>query len=308
MKKKVLTSIIAFFALALVACSPAQEGESSASNSSSSSVSSQSTTSKHQHTYNEDVWEKDEKQHWHPATCEHTDSKGSAGAHQFEDVPNSGTPATCDQPGSKEQRCKVCGYTKTVVVKAEHDFQDVTPAHEKGEGEVTETIQKCSRDNTYKIGWDAQDANKTSSNFNSEGKWSSGGYAQYKFYSPIALKARLYVKMANRGDDAPYDRETKSGNQSVWYDFYNGGWKYTVTVNTDTTIDQDKQDPIDVNGQSIGMDELLYSDFLEEGQDLLVAPWFEFDVAEGQNTIRIARNKGYSVSAKEFYVIGSLVA
>ena len=118
----------------------------------------------------------------------------------------------------------------------------------------------------------------------------------------------MYVKMADRGDDAPYDRETKTGNQSLWYDYYNGGWKYTVTFNTDTTIDQADQDPIQVGNEAIAMDEIMYSDFKEPGEELLVAPWFEFNVPQGQNTIRIARNKGYSVSAKAFYIVGNPVA
>lgn len=293
-----------FLALSLTACGASNNGEKPSNPSSSAPAA-------HTHTFDETTWANNETQHWHPATCEHTSQKKDAAAHTFEtfsDADHVNKEATCSEPGVKHEKCSVCNYIKTTELKAEHDFQDVTPAHEKGEGEVTETIKKCSRDDTYQIAWNAQDSAKSSNNFDSDGKWSSGGYAEYKFYSPSMLKARLYVKVANRGDDAPYDRENKTGNQSLWYDYYNGGWKYTVTLNTDTTINQDNQDPIQVGDQTYGMDEIMYSDFLEPGESLLVAPWFEFNVNEGQNTIRIARNKGYSVSAKEFYVVGVPVA
>ena len=312
MKKKLLTSVTVFLALALTACNlgpKSEPAEESKQEEAPSSEPISKTVSKHVHTYNEDVWEKNETQHWHPATCEHTDSKGSAAAHDFQEVPNAGTPATCSQPGSKIMKCTVCGYEKTVVVKADHDFQAATTTHEQATGEVTETIQKCSRDDTYKISWDAQDAAKTaSSGFDSAGKFKAkGDYASYTFYSPKALSARLYLKIANRSSssDSPYDRSSKSGNQSIWFDYYNGpDWKYEIKVN-DVVIDQNEQGAITVGDEEVAMKELMYQDFLESGADTLVAPWIELSVIEGLNTIRIERTQGYSVSVKEFYVIGA---
>ena len=300
MKKKLLSSLVAFFALSIVACSSATNNNE------------ESTSAKHEHTFNVEVWEKNETQHWHPATCEHTTIKGDAAAHTFEEVAGAGQEATCSTPGYKIMKCTVCQYEKRIELTAEHDFQAVTPAHEQGTGEVAETIEKCSRDNTYRITWDAQDANKEkSSGFSSSGKFNAKqDYVKYTFYSPFAIKARLYVKIANRSgsNDSPYDRSSKSGNQSIWYDYYNGpDWKYGVKVN-DVEIDQNAQTDFTVGDETVPMKELMYQDFLAEGADQLVAPWFEFDVSEGQNTLRIERTQGYSVSVKEFYVIGAPVA
>ena len=315
MKKKLFTSFVAFFALAITACNVgpkvSEESKEEIQSEEVQQPSSQAkpSSSKHQHTYDESTWSYNETKHWHPATCEHTDAKGSSADHTFEDVPAESTTGTCDAPGKLVQKCSVCGYKREITVQAAHDFQAVTPTHEQGEGEVAETIEKCSRDNTLRITWDAQDAAKSaSSGFDSNGKFKAKqDYAEYKFYSPKALSARLYVKIANRSgsSDSPYDRATKSGNQSIWFDYYNGpDWKYGVKVN-DNDIDQDNQEDIVVNGEAVAMKELMYQDFLEEGASELVAPWFTFSVNEGQNTLRIERTQGYSVSVKEFYVIGA---
>ena len=38
----------------------------------------------HEHTFNTSVWEKDGDNHWHPATCEHTNEKGDFAPHAFD--------------------------------------------------------------------------------------------------------------------------------------------------------------------------------------------------------------------------------
>ena len=317
MKKKVLISFAALGLLfsGIVGCNnnnnsaaPASEGSNSAPASAEQSAdpssAAPSSSEVHVHTFDETKWESNETQHWHPATCEHTNQKGSAAAHTFEEVAAESTPATCTTPGVLVEKCTVCNYKRETAVKADHDFQDADSGHEKAEGEVTQTFQKCSRDATYKIAWDAQDAAKKSSNFDSDGKFSRGGYAEYTFYSPFYMKARMYARIADRSSESQYNRETQTGNQSIWFDYYNGpDWKYTVKVN-DEKIDQDASSDVAVGDQTFKMKEILYTDFLESGATELVAPWFEFTVKKGQNTIRIERYQGYSVSVKDFRVIG----
>ena len=317
MKKKVLISFAALGLLfsGIVGCNnnnnsaaPASEGSNSAPASAEQSAdpssAAPSSSEVHVHTFDETKWESNETQHWHPATCEHTNQKGSAAAHTFEEVAAESTPATCTTPGVLVEKCTVCNYKRETAVKADHDFQDANSGHEKAEGEVTQTFQKCSRDATYKIAWDAQDAAKKSSNFDSDGKFSRGGYAEYTFYSPFYMKARMYARIADRSSESQYNRETQTGNQSIWFDYYNGpDWKYTVKVN-DEKIDQDASSDVAVGDQTFKMKEILYTDFLESGATELVAPWFEFTVKKGQNTIRIERYQGYSVSVKDFRVIG----
>ena len=175
---------------------------------------------------------------------------------------------------------------------------------------VNQTVTPDSDNNGATIVWDAQDGNKeASSGFNSSGKFGSAGdYVQYVFESPMAMNARLFVKIANRSgqNDSSYNRSTQSGNQSIWYDYYNGpGWKYTATVNG-AVIDQDAMAKYTIGEEEIEMKELTYSDFTTStsSSTQFVAPWFEFKANQGKNVIRIERTQGYSVSVKEFQVIG----
>ena len=71
----------------------------------------------HTHKFDNNVWEKDETNHWHPATCGHTDQKGSMEAHVW----NDGTvtkPADYGVVGEKKFTCTVCGYEKTEPIDA----------------------------------------------------------------------------------------------------------------------------------------------------------------------------------------------
>ena len=158
------------------------------------------------------------------------------------------------------------------------------------------------------ITWDAQDENKEADGFSSAGKFSStGSYVKFTFTATMKMKARLYVTMPPRNDSV-WNRETESGNQSIWYNWYDGDdWKYNVEVNT-IAIDQSQMGTWKVGEQDIEFKYLVYSDFLAEGAEKLEAPWFEFDVLQGRNTIRIERNLGYSVNMESFKVVGTKVA
>ena len=69
-------------------------------------------------------------------------------------------------------------------------------------------------------------------------------------------------------------------------------------------LDQEKLKPVMIGNEVVSFSELTYSDFTITSSEL-VAAWFTFDVKEGQNIIHIERSLGYSVSVKEFYVIGA---
>lgn len=68
-------------------------------------------TTAHTHTFATE-WSKDANNHWHAATCEHTDEVSAKGAHAW----NAGvvtTPATETTEGVKTFTCTVCAHTKT---------------------------------------------------------------------------------------------------------------------------------------------------------------------------------------------------
>ena len=119
MKRRIFTTLAIFAALALTACGgkPA-EGSKQASKP--------ATSSKHVHTYDENKWENDANQHWHPATCEHTDQKGSKANHKWvsdPDLASTDVAATCKQTGLAHVKCEVCGYKTTQeIAKTDHTF------------------------------------------------------------------------------------------------------------------------------------------------------------------------------------------
>ena len=183
-----------------------------------------------------------------------------------------------------------------------------TPTPDASQALVTQEVVAAEGGNGETITWSAQDANKEADGFSSTGKFSStGSYVKFTFNASMKMKARLWVEMPPR-DSNVWNRETETGHQSIWYNWQDGDdWKYNVEVNT-IAVDQSKLGTWKVGEQDIEFKYLVYSDFLEEGASTLFAPWFEFDVLPGRNTIRIERNLGYSVEMKSFKVVGTKVA
>ena len=72
---------------------------------------------KHVHTFNDKVWQTDENNHWHPATCAHTDEKGSLGKHVWDERKTS-IPADYGKAGEKTFTCTECKATKTEPIAA----------------------------------------------------------------------------------------------------------------------------------------------------------------------------------------------
>ena len=83
----------------------------------------------HEHTFAED-WTSDATNHWHAASCEHTDEKSDVAAHSW----NAGTvttEATEAAAGVKTFTCTVCAATKTESIPAlghTHAYTDVVTA------------------------------------------------------------------------------------------------------------------------------------------------------------------------------------
>ena len=74
----------------------------------------------HKHTFNENVWEKDETNHWHPATCGHNDEKKDLGAHIWNEGVVTTQPTETTE-GVKTYTCTTCGNTKTATIgKLDH--------------------------------------------------------------------------------------------------------------------------------------------------------------------------------------------
>ena len=66
----------------------------------------------HVHTFNESKWENDENNHWHAATCAHTDEKKDFAPHTWNDGVIT-KPSDYGVVGEKKFTCTVCEYSKT---------------------------------------------------------------------------------------------------------------------------------------------------------------------------------------------------
>ena len=71
----------------------------------------------HVHTFDTTRWEYDTANHWHPATCPHTDEKNATAPHEWNDGEIT-TPANYGVEGVKTFTCAVCSATRTEPIAA----------------------------------------------------------------------------------------------------------------------------------------------------------------------------------------------
>ena len=72
------------------------------------------------HTFDMDNWKYDDENHWHPATCGHTDAKKDLGAHVWNEGVVTKDPTEAEE-GVKTYTCTTCGKTKTATIgKLDH--------------------------------------------------------------------------------------------------------------------------------------------------------------------------------------------
>ena len=76
------------------------------------------------HTFDMNKWKYDDENHWHPATCGHTDEKKDLGAHVWNEGVVTKDPTEAEE-GVKTYTCTTCGKTKTATIGRldhEHTF------------------------------------------------------------------------------------------------------------------------------------------------------------------------------------------
>lgn len=71
----------------------------------------------HKHTFDTERWDHDAENHWHPATCAHTDEKKDLAAHKWNDGVIT-KPADYGVEGEKTFTCTVCKATRTEPIAA----------------------------------------------------------------------------------------------------------------------------------------------------------------------------------------------
>ena len=239
-------------------------------------------------------------------------------AHTYVDDPTdpANKEATCSEPGVKVQVCSACGDRQEIPVLAEHDLQPFE--HTTGEGEVTETIKKCSKDEYYQFEFNADDSAATfsvssdkksgyvklSKQVAADGS-GSASTVEYKIWSPVAMKGRFWIDITGN-TSSQYDRETKEGNQALFYTHTDpttniNDWKNKVELN-DAVVDFDNA-TYEIDGKEIEYKELMYSDFgtlADSSGATISVPMPEVNLLEGVNTLKFTRITGYAFNMHKF--------
>ena len=311
MKKKIFSLIAVAAALVLAGCGEAQSDASSAGatpTSSKKATSSKIPSSKHEHTFNEAIWDHNETQHWHPATCEHTTAKGSVADHDFEDFTDAThvpVAAGCETPGKAYKKCKVCGYIKEVTIPAlGHNFEQVPNTTVTAEG-MTEWYQvKCSRNDATGIGFSALKYVATSDSFGNKDKTgatlkmsTNGNYVDYKINLTEAMpNVRIwmhgwvdYWKDNSNNNDQRGFFIGQSGSEASETDSPN----FTFTVN-DANVTIDNRKTYEGMGMVAGENGNSAFAFVPVGNTALKA---------GENTIRYERAGSYNLNIDAIYFI-----
>ena len=79
----------------------------------------QTDSDSHEHSFSSD-WSSDATNHWHAATCEHTEEVSEKAAHTFGEWKTT-VEATEETDGKKERTCTVCSYKEEqTVAKLDH--------------------------------------------------------------------------------------------------------------------------------------------------------------------------------------------
>ena len=152
------------------------------------------------------IWSKDETNHWHVATCEHTTEVSGKAEHtwgyKYDEV-----PAKDLVDGSYKQKCRVCDYVKTVTVKSEE-----TDSYWKSELELTDeylpTVDETESNGiriNYKI--PRHGTNNISFNVFVNGKYIFNGRCypsetEYSFFYPYVDAGKKYTVILQFKNDS----------------------------------------------------------------------------------------------------------
>lgn len=167
----------------------------------------------HTHTFSSD-WTSDAENHWHVATCEHTEEISDKAAHSFVKDSVKKVP-TEEEDGILTMKCSVCGYKKDVTVTV----ADLTGI-ERDEYDGADTLV---------LGY---------ANFSEK---FSPFFADSAYDMDVQAMTQVSLLASTRGGAIVYDgitgeKETLSDGSE--YTYYGLG-KVVVTTNADNTVDYD---------------------------------------------------------------------
>ena len=291
--KKFLPMIALAMSLMLVGCGKPADNPSSQGGSKTPASSQKASSSKHAHTFDETKWESNETQHWHPATCEHTDAKGSAAAHTWvEDTTRQAKAATCAAEGEKYLKCSVCGATKTEKTpKAAHDYEIKKTGGTAGQG--TYEIRECKVCKEQVVAIAAMSGNIQGTNKDTTGETlkfkTNNEYAEYTFTLDAAFEG---AEIALYGW-VDYWKDGSNNNDQRGF-FHNGAPNIGVKVN-----DADVEIKNDQSYEAMGMTEGVNGN----GSFNVCPIGNTATLKAGENVVRYTRLQSYNLNITEILFI-----
>lgn len=111
----------------------------------------------HEHTFDTTKWEKDATNHWHPATCEHTDEKGDLAAHSYDAITGDCVCGAHEHKYSTTWATNNDGHYHAAICSDKdqlepEDMKDYAPHDTKGAG-GTCSVCGYKHEHTFGAGW-----------------------------------------------------------------------------------------------------------------------------------------------------------
>lgn len=181
----------------------------------------------HEHTFSEE-WSSDDFNHWHGATCEHTDEKADFTGH-FWGAGEVTTEPTCTAKGVRTFTCSTCGKTKTEEMKMlEHEWEYAVSE----EDSTKHTISCANCDATKEVA-----EHKFEAKFDEEKHWevcTDCGYIKdeeaHTYGEPVVAEATCNSKIITTYTcECTYSYSEESGeldptNHAEEWDMEEGKW------------------------------------------------------------------------------------
>ena len=209
--------------------------------------------------------------------------------------------ATCSVPGTMTYTCKLCGETKTEEIKADHVWGPAT-AVPGDEGEVDYNTFTCTVCGTKKIEFAAVQASgksvitgslKADSSYPDYMKLSSNGNSvEYTINSNISGKANIYQRGVM---DYWHDGNNENQNRNYYSGKNNQDGNFELTVNGNA-VDYSWSKDISYEDMLPGEAQGTYSPL----GDALIG---ECTINSGINTIKYSRLESYNMLIKDFVII-----
>ena len=240
-------------------------------------------------------------------------SQSSVHKHSYVEDKAAGKAATCEEAGTKVEKCS-CGDTKTTPIPAlGHDFSGTGTAEEAVEGSVATERVKCANCSKYAVRWAAKDYDTTLSN-DIEATKDDGSIrlntAQYKGGdekiegSKLVYNVNSYATVEKAG--FMFKIKQKTDWDGPLFDYQSGDQQQGYIKKDDGTLElTTKRYMLKINDQIVPLgDDPTAEDGVERGSTGFYSWPVSFKLNKGINKVEIICLGGYRAYLYNFAFTG----